>query len=353
MNPAAVFALAPFSGLYRLGVAARRTLYRRGILTTHQLAVPVISVGNLTTGGTGKTPLVEWIANKLAQRGRRVCILTRGYGRANERRRVVVSNGTEILSSVEQAGDEPLMLAERLLIQAAVVSDADRKSAADWAVANLNSDVLLLDDGFQQLRIARSLDIVTIDAARPWGNGWLLPAGRLRERPAELSRADCVVITRASQKSQSAELLSQISKVTDRPVFRSRMRLTDARPAGHSGANDLKQLAEKELRATTALAFCGLGNPQAFFTDLHDAGYNLVHTITFPDHHIYDQADIDRISHVAAEKGAQVLLTTAKDEVKLRSLRFELLCYAVDVVIDLEDEAALTQLIDDAVRKPV
>lgn len=265
MNRAAVFALAPFSGLYRLGLAARRTCYRRGILTTHRLNVPVISVGNLTTGGTGKTPLVEWIANHLAEKGRHVCILTRGYGRANERHRVVVSNGTEILSSAEQAGDEPLMLAERLLTKAAVISGADRKSAADWAATTLGNDLFLLDDGFQQLRIARSLDIVTIDAERPWDNGWLLPAGRLREPRAELSRADCVVISRVSRQSQPVELLSQISQATNKPVFLSRMRLTDARPAGHSSANDLKQLSGNELKATSALAFCGLANPKAFF----------------------------------------------------------------------------------------
>src|SRR5262245_14083895 len=141
MNRAAVFALAPFSGLYRLGVVARRIFYQRGILTTHRLNLPVISVGNLTTGGTGKTPLVEWIANHLAQKGRHVCILTRGYGRTNERQRVVVSNRAEILSRAEQAGDEPLLLAERLLNKAAVISDADRKSAADWAARTLGSDL--------------------------------------------------------------------------------------------------------------------------------------------------------------------------------------------------------------------
>lgn len=350
MNRAAVFGLAPLSGLYQLGLAARRSLYRRGIFKTHRLNVPVISIGNLTTGGTGKTPLAEWIANQLAEKGRRVCILTRGYGRENEKHQVVVSNGSEILSTAEKAGDEPLMLAERLLNKAAVVSNADRQSAANWAVANLNSDVLVLDDAFQHLRIARSLDIVTIDAMQPWDNGWLLPAGRLRERPAEVARADCAVITRVSDRSNAQQLVSQISQRTGKPVFRSRMSLKDARPSQYSAATN-EQFTAEELKTIPALAFCGLGRPQAFLTDLQEAGYKVVDSLTFRDHHSYNQSDIDRVSRTAVAKGAKVLLTTAKDEVKLRSLRFELPCYVLIVTIEIEEEEAFIRLIDGALRK--
>ena len=165
---------------------ARHALYQTGVLRTHRVSAPVISVGNITAGGTGKTPLVEWIARHLAREGRSGCILTRGYGRAHPNQRIVVSDGKTILADASEAGDEALLLAETLLGQVAVVSDADRVSGAQWAIENLKSKFFILDDGFQNLRIARDLNIVTIDATNPWGNG-LLPAGRLREPRRGLS----------------------------------------------------------------------------------------------------------------------------------------------------------------------
>src|SRR5258706_1864313 len=172
-------ALAPLGRLYGAAMQARRSLYRAGRLPVFELGVPVISVGNLTTGGTGKTPLVEWIARDLARTGRRVCILTRGYGRQSAGTRVVVSDGKEMISNAMEAGDEPLLLAETLKGLAAVISDADRVSAAHWAFENLHSQVFALDDGLQHLRVARDLNILTIDATKPWGNRKLFPAGIL------------------------------------------------------------------------------------------------------------------------------------------------------------------------------
>src|SRR5712692_4300728 len=159
MNRAAIVTLTPLSGLYGVVMKARRALYRKGLFRVHKVGAPVISVGNLTTGGTGKTPLVEWIARALARRQRRVCILTRGYGRQHPGRRVVVSNGSEIFSDAREAGDEPLLLAEKLKGEAAVICDADRVAAARWVIENLGTELIILDDGFQHLRLARDLDI--------------------------------------------------------------------------------------------------------------------------------------------------------------------------------------------------
>ena len=183
MNRAAVITLTPLSGLYGVAMKARRALYQRGLFHVHKAGAPVISVGNLTTGGTGKTPLVEWIARALAQRQKRVCILTRGYGRQHPGSRVLVSNGSEIFSDAREAGDEPLLLAEKLKGEAAVICDADRVAAARWATENLGTELFILDDGFQHLRMARDYNIVAIDATNPWGNRRLLPAGNLRESP--------------------------------------------------------------------------------------------------------------------------------------------------------------------------
>ena len=190
MNRAATVTLTPLSGLYGVAMKARRALYRRGVFHVHKAGVPVISVGNITTGGTGKTPLVEWIARALRRRQKRLCILTRGYGRQHGGRRVLVSNGSEIFADARDAGDEPLLLAEKLKGEAAVICDADRVAAARWATENLGTDLFILDDGFQNMRLARDCNIVAIDATNPWGNRRLLPAGTLRESPRQLARAD-------------------------------------------------------------------------------------------------------------------------------------------------------------------
>lgn len=340
-------ALTPFAGLYGVAMKARHALYRSGRFRTRELGAPVISVGNLTTGGTGKTPLVEWIANELARKGRRVCILTRGYGRRRSATRVIVSNGSEILTDANQGGDEPLLLAERLKGKAAVICDADRVAAASWAVENLKSDAFVLDDGFQHLRVARDLNILTMDATNPWGNRRLLPAGNLRESPVELARADCIVITRSDDSNQMEELQREIDELSGgRPSFRSRMAFRRLRQVSDGES----QVDPDEIKASRVAAFCGIGNPESFFSLVRRAGYQLCHTQTFRDHHIYSQADIDRVVSQSNKRGAQVLLTTAKDEVKLRTLNFALPCSAVDIAIEIENEEKLIALIDQAIQ---
>jgi tetraacyldisaccharide 4'-kinase len=291
--------------------------------------------------------LVEWIAQELAQTGRRVCILTRGYGRSSLAR-MIVSDGNKILSDANLAGDEPLLLAERLKGLAAVICDADRVSAAGWALENLSSDVFILDDGFQHLRVARDLNILTIDATNPWGNGKLLPAGILRESRSEMDRADCIVITRADDPQTTAALQHEIAVRTGaRPVFCSRMRLVQLRPIQEKVERSL--IAADEILTAPIAAFCAIGNPASFFSLLRRAGYQLRHTHTFRDHHSYTQSDIDLVVRESVTLGAQLLLTTAKDEVKLRSLAFELPCYAADIAIEIENQEKLRALIENAV----
>ena len=342
MNRAGSIALAPLSVLYGAGIKTRRALYQRGLLRAHNLGVPVISVGNLTTGGTGKTPLVEWIAAEINRRERRVCIVTRGYRRSNPAERVIVSDGQEILADIERAGDEPLLLAEQLKGRAAVICDRDRVAAARWAIENLHSEVLILDDGFQHLRIARDLDIVTVDATNAFGNGQLLPAGILREPIAGLARADCVVMTRADLANDVANLQKNIETVTHGcSVFRSRMKSIGLRPVHATDAY---------TKGQPVAVMCAVGNPKSFFAQLRGDGHNLCHTRAFRDHHRYTQNDIDQFLAAARARGAQTVFTTAKDEVKLRSLRFDLPCYAIDVAIEIEDDERLQRLIDQALR---
>ena len=173
--------LPPLSAIYGAITRTRLSLYKRGTFRTTALSRPVISIGNITTGGTGKTPLVEWVARRLSEHGKRVCVLTRGYGRTNPSDRVLVSDGNGVFSNPEVAGDEAFLLASNLNGSVPVISDANRITAGQDAIKHLGAECFVLDDGFQHLRVARDLDIVTIDATNPWGGGSLLPFGRLRE----------------------------------------------------------------------------------------------------------------------------------------------------------------------------
>lgn len=341
-------ALTPFGFAYGAAVRARLALYRRGALPSHRIGVPVLSVGNLTAGGTGKTPLVEWLARAVSEHAaRRVCVLTRGYGRENTRRRVVVSDGLRLLAEAREAGDEPRLLAEQLLsLKVAVVCDADRVAAARFALRELGSEVFILDDGFQHLRIARDLNIVTLDATDPWGGERLLPAGRLREPVGGLARADCVIITRAEVSDDLVSLRARAARlVGDRPVLTARTRTTGFTPLSHEGRGG--QVGSAELPRAVA-AFCGVGNPRAFFANLSRGDFELRHAHAFDDHHAYTQADIERITRAARQAGARALLTTAKDAVKLRALRFDLPCYVVEIETVIDDEAVLMRLVRDA-----
>lgn len=350
MSTLAPIVLAPLSALYGAAIHTRLSLYRRGMLRVSRLKAPVISVGNITTGGTGKTPLVEFVARALASEGRKVCVLTRGYGRDDAGRRVVVSDGQSVLASENRAGDEPRLLAEKLLGVSAVISDADRFAAGDWALRNLGSEVFVMDDGFQHLRLARKLDVVAIDATQPWGQDHLLPWGHLREPISGLSRADCVVITRANQLDSVSALRAELETlIPDKPVFSSRMTMRGFTPLEKFLAmpapigNQVIEIAEP------VAAFCGIGNPPSFIKQLKSAGYEPVSTTLFPDHHRYTGDDINNVVRKAKAVGAESLLTTAKDAVKLRGLSFELPCYVLEIEISIDDESRFLEMIYSSV----
>lgn len=340
-------ALAPLSLLYGALTHARLALYRVGALAVEKIDAPVISVGNITTGGTGKTPLVEWLARSVAREGKRVCVLTRGYGRADARRRVLVADNERVLADARTGGDEPCLLAESLRGLAAVVADADRTAAARWAQRALGSEVFILDDGFQHLRLARDLNIVTIDASAPWGGGHLLPRGRLREPLHSLARAEAIVITRAELARDLADLHTTAAQLSDgRPIFVAR---TSTRCIRLLTAADENVGLEPTALTQPLAAFCAIGNPQAFFTHARQAGCELIQTRAFPDHHYYTQADVDKLTSEAERSGARALITTAKDAVKLRSLSFALPCYVLEITLTLDEEPRMLALVRKAI----
>ena len=347
MNPSGSLIMMPLGVLYGAVTRARLAAYRSGIFSVSKLPAPVISVGNITTGGTGKTPLVEWVcramANEINQEAIKVCVLTRGYGRANPQAQVLVSNGTQVLADERQAGDEPFLLAKSLLGVAAVIANADRMAAGQWAIENLGANAFVLDDGFQHLRIGRDLDIVTIDATNPWGDGGLLPHGRLREEVTGLSRAGCIVITRAEQVESLIYLKQSVQKLTSAPIFTSRMVTSRMRTIRGD-------LVEKDVLPGEPIgAFCGVGNPASFFTHLQREGWRLVFSHTFSDHHVYKQREVDGLIGKAKATGATALVTTAKDAVKLASLNIALRCYVMEIEISVDQSDQLIELIGNSV----
>jgi tetraacyldisaccharide 4'-kinase len=356
MNPRTSVLMMPLSTAYGAITQARLAAYRSGIFRTSKLAAAVISVGNITTGGTGKTPLVEWICRSIAavdstfqpdfKSHKRICILTRGYGKLHPHEQVLVSDGNKLLTDERNAGDEPLLLAQNLLGIAAVISNPDRVAAGEWAIPNLGTEVFVLDDGFQHLRIARDLDVVTVDATNPFGGGELLPNGRLRERLSGLSRADCVVITRSDQAGDPTSIKDAVRKfVGNRPVFASRMVTAGLRQVGGDHIN-VSELLDRPVGS-----FCGVGNPASFFTHLREDGFKVSFSRAFIDHYKYSQTDIDTLSAQAKETGAQALITTAKDATKLDSLEISMPCYVLEIRIDIDEEADLTALIQRAIAK--
>ncbi|MBI5016717.1 MAG: tetraacyldisaccharide 4'-kinase [Deltaproteobacteria bacterium] len=292
----------------------RRWAYRRGVLQAFRAPVPVISVGNVTAGGTGKTPCVEAVCRILLEAGLKPAVLSRGYGGRIPGPWAAVSDGETVLLPPEQAGDEPVLLARRLP-GVAVLVGRDRRTTAREAVARYGAEVLVLDDGFQHLRLARDLDIVAVDVTNPWGNGHCLPRGLLRERPAALADAGLVLLTRTGRVD--ARRIDAVSGAVRRWNRRSPML-----PSTHTPAS-LVDLAGGPPRPVTdlagwkVLAFAGIANPAAFFQDLEALGARVVEAIPFPDHHPYTAADVQKLTEWAGLVHAQAAVTTEKDGVRL------------------------------------
>jgi tetraacyldisaccharide 4'-kinase len=285
---------------YGMAVRLRNAAYERGWLRSERMPVPIVSVGNLTAGGTGKTPCVEYVARFYRQLDRRVAILSRGYGGAGGR------------------NDEALVLEENLP-DVPHLQGADRVSLARTAIEELESEILVLDDGFQHRRLARDLDVVLIDAMMPWGHGHLLPRGLLREPPSSLRRAGVLVLTRCDQTpaEQRERLRQTISRIAPHvPLVETTHRAVElSNSEGDSAPLDL-------LRASPVAAFCGIGNPEAFRRSLLDLGARVGDFRIYPDHHGYNREDVEGLRRWAESLPAgSTLVTTQKDLVKLRLSR--------------------------------
>lgn len=337
----------PLNRLYGTIIGARNSLYETGVFKTHSLGAKTVSIGNITVGGTGKTPLVAFVAEVLAENGEKVCILTRGYGRENSRQQVLVSDGEKITAEVSEAGDEPIELANKLLGKAIVVANANRLAAGNWARDKFGITAFVLDDAFQHRRVERDSDVVCVDATNPFGSGKTLPTGILREPLENLKRADAIVITRANLIEDVSNLKSQISKYNSTcPIFISENRI--------SRLIDLRDFLAESTGSPTAmnyglrtsdncLAFCALGNPNNFFEQLRREKFSLVATQTYPDHHFYTPNDIEKLLAKAKQTNAETLLTTAKDAVKLKALTIDFRCFVAESEMFFDDQSDFRQ----------
>ena len=324
--------LCPFSFLYGLAVRIRRYLYCQGWKHSYCASVPVLSVGNITVGGTGKTPMVDFLVKRLTSRGIKWAVVSRGY-RGSYRQAVgrVSDASGNLQMGPEECGDEPHMLAMRN--PGVPVYVARQRILGVTAAQREGAQLIVLDDGFQNLAVQRNADIVLLDAKAPFGNGFLLPAGMLREPKSALQRADLIVMTRSDDEQRRAALSFGV------PVVHSRHQL-------NATLTDLcgQTIPEREYVGKSCLAFAGIARPDEFFSALQCFGFSRIETVQLADHQVYTREILNRM--LGSCHNHDLLLTTEKDAVKLSSVKFPKPCYQVGVDLVFDDVSPIDSLLD-------
>ncbi|MCX8011829.1 MAG: tetraacyldisaccharide 4'-kinase [Desulfobacterota bacterium] len=300
--------LALFSFFYRGVVALRQNAYKSGLLYSEKVALPIVSIGNITVGGTGKTPTAIYLARILQEQGKKVGILARGYkGMASDKVNVV-SDGQKLYLGPREAGDEPFLIAQKLPA-VVVLTGKNRLRAAKVAQTNFGVDVAILDDGFQHLCLKRDLDIIIVDGENPWGNNYLLPRGSLREPPTGIKRADIILVNQKPGIDwMKVEIMIRKFNSTS-PIFTLRYI-----PAELVSLNSQENLPLNYLQGKEINVLAGLARPARFISLLNEMGIKIKDVFLFPDHHFYYSGDLARIDKNIS------LVTTEKDGVKLKEL---------------------------------
>lgn len=355
--------LLGLSMVFRQIVQARLWLYRKRYLRNSPLGCLVLSVGNLTVGGTGKTPVVERLARTLHEGGRRVAILSRGYksrrppllkrlhgrltGRINESIPRVVSDGRRVLLGSRESGDEPFMLASNLP-GVVVLVDKDRVKAGRYAIEHFGADTLILDDGLQYLHLQHRLDFVLIDRQAPFGNEYLLPRGTLREPPANLRRASHICIT----KSEGADNSALVARIRCYNRTAEIIECTH-RPKHLQEVYTKKRLPLERLRGINIGALSGIAAPESFEAALTKLGANVELSRRFIDHHRFSQQEIRTFAARCARRGADMILTTEKDAVRFpQKMALEVPVYLLRVEIEILSGTESWQACIDRICQP-
>ena len=360
------FLLLALSQLFALAVKLRRVLYNTRILRDATLGIQVIAVGNLTVGGTGKTPVVEKFARALQDQGRRVAILSRGYRsrpkplaerlvdklflREDTTPPRIVSDGQSLLLDSETSGDEPYMLAANLK-DVVVLVDKDRVKAGRFAIEKLGCDTLLLDDGFQYWKLrGRRTDVVLVDSQQPWGNGFLLPRGTLREPPSHLQRADVVFLTKVSRGTPERdqrinELRARIAQLNSKADIIE----CEHHPLYFEDVFSGDRYGLSDLRGRKVASLTGIAQPESFEQKLEEIGAEVVLTRRFADHHRFSQQEVLNAINRGKKRRAELLVTTQKDAVRFPKLdRRDLPVWFMRVEINITAGASN---FDDCVRR--
>ncbi len=338
--------LWPLSIPYGVAVGVRNRLHDLGIFKSVHAGVPTISVGNISAGGTGKTPFVLELIERISKldpriRGK-IAVVSRGYGRSTKGTEIV-SDGKKIYGDPFTCGDEPFMIADNSP-RTIVIVDEDRVRGATLAVEQFKAKVLVLDDGFQHRRIKRDLDIVLLDGRNPLGNKLLLPAGFLRESVASLARSDLIVLSKsAGDDSELAERCDRMRELTGKPVIATRLVAKHWRRIGKAEIEGVEQVKGKRV-----VAFAGIANPRSFFETVEGFGSEIVAYIPLPDHCNYGKFILNKIAHSFSANRVQWLVTTEKDASKLPPILKLLPAYALAV---RQNVVVGAEVLDEMLRK--
>ncbi|MFA6284005.1 MAG: tetraacyldisaccharide 4'-kinase [Desulfurivibrionaceae bacterium] len=323
-----------FSPVYRLAMVVRAFLYRNNIfLKSQRLPVPVVSIGNLTLGGTGKTPMVRYVTRLLLDKGLHPAIVSRGYGGKASCPVNIVSDGVRTLLPPDMAGDEPFMLAEALP-GVPVLTGPERALVAKQAIEAFGVNFIVMDDGFQHLAVARDLDLVLFSARTLLGNGWVFPGGELREPLSALGRAHGFVITGVDNgnRARVEDFQRRLQgSFPEKPVFAG-----EYHPCGIWHSSQGTACTLDEVRSMPVFAFAGIANPDSFRQTLRQEGFSLAGFKEFKDHHGYTAQDVAALVAAAKAHGARALITTEKDFVKLRPFfgEFPILALTIELRMD-------------------
>jgi tetraacyldisaccharide 4'-kinase len=347
--------LALLSRLYGAIISLRNRLFDKQFFKSARSPIPVVSVGNLTVGGAGKTPVVDWIVKYYHRQEKRVAIISRGYGRKTKGV-ILVCDGALVRVSSDEAGDEPLMLA-RKNPQAIVVVAEKRYDAVKFITEKFSPalpDVILLDDGFQHRQLSRDLDIVVVHAEYNPFDDHLVPRGKLREAASGVARADVVLLSKVTKFVDVPRLLKHLAPY-EKPIVQSRVKIIGLRSFF---TEDLVPLGTQPFLYTWAFAFSGIGDPNNFMETLEYAGLIVEHQKHFPDHHDYTESDIDFILTEVARHGINIIVTTEKDFYRLKAneILFNALrqtaCFYLEIAFEIFDgETALTSSLNAAIQR--
>lgn len=303
--------LLPFSFLYSIIIFIRNFFYDIRVFKVNKVNVPVISIGNLTAGGTGKTPVIEYLLNFLKKKNIKAAVISRGYKRSSKGT-LIVSDGSSLKANPDDAGDEPYQIAFKFL-ETVVVVDDNRYRGAKLVAEKFNPQVILLDDGFQHRRIHRDLDVVLIDVTKPPHQQYMLPAGMRREQLSSLKRADVLLFTRWNDDTKfdvSKYQCTSTGKIQFVPTKLVKFDKSEIINLGH-------------INNKNCSAFCGIGNPGSFQSHLKNLGFQVTNIRIFPDHHHYRLNDLELIRNDYSRK-ADIIITTEKDCVRLEKFKNEL-----------------------------